>query len=370
MRQQQGQKPEYTIEWVLANIWANINRVSQRMGARGSGAIAFLIVAVVAVIWGLTGIYSVEPSEQAALRLFGKYDTTVEPGLHWYWPWPVGKRVIFPVRETRRMELGFVTRGDQTVDVPAEALMITGDLNIVDIKLVVQYRINDLRKFIFEVDDPGDPLRDIPAGRPEAVTLKEATEAALRQVVGQRAIDQLITVGREEVQDQTRQLLQQIVDDYNTGIQILEVRLQSVLPPDEVRDAFDDVVRARVDQESIINQANSYKEEQLPRALGREAQIVQSAEAFKAERIARATGESQRFTSVLEQYQNSREVTRQRLYLEAMEEILPGITKIIIDPNAGGGLLQLLNLGDVSLSNPPLGIGQESGLGSEEEGGQ
>ena len=366
----QGQQPEYSLDWILANIAAKIGRISQLLGARGSSAIALLAVVVVGGIWLVSGVYSVEPSEQAALRLFGKYDTTVEPGLHWYWPWPVGKRVLFPVRETRRMELGFISKGETTIDVPSESLMITGDLNIVDIKLVVQYRVNDLKKFMFAVDDPGDPERSIPPGRPEATTLKEATEAVLRQVVGQRAIEELITVGREEVQSETRLLLQGLMDSYETGLQILEVRLQSVLPPDEVRDAFDDVVRARVDQESIINQANSYKEEQLPKALGREAQIVQAAEAFKAERIARAEGESQRFLSVLEEYQNSREVTRQRLYLEAMEEILPGITKIVIDPEAGGGLLQLLNIGEIPLAKTPFQSDQSVAPENQEESGQ
>ena len=366
MQQQPGQEPQFNFDQFLANAGATINRVLHRLGARGSGAIALLVLAVAVVIWLLTGIYSVGPSEQAALRLFGKYDITVESGLHWYWPAPIGKRVKYPVRETRRMELGFFTRGNQqAIDVPAEALMITGDLNIVDIQLVIQYRIIDLRKFLFEVDDPGDQLRGLPAGRPEATTLKEATEAALRQVVGQRAIDEVLTVGRDEVEDQTQQLLQQILDDYNTGIQVLEVRLQGVRPPNQVRGAFDDVVRARVDQESIINQANSYKEEQIPRALGQEAQIIQAAEAFKAERIARAEGEANRFLAVLQEYRNSREVTRQRLYLEAMEEILPGVTKFIIDPEAGGGLLQFLNLGDVSLSETLSGTSQES----EEEGG-
>ena len=341
-----GQGPEFNFDGLVAKLLSTLSQIGHRVGLKGSGAIVVGIIGIAMVIWLGSGVYSVAPSQQAVLQVFGKYDATTEPGLHWYWPRPVGKRTKYPVRETQRMELGFLTRGDQTVDIPAESLMITGDLNIVDIKLVVQYRVNDLRKFIFEVDDPGDVLRGIGPGRPEAITLKEATEAALRQVVGQRAIDDLITVGREAVQDQTRQLLQEILDNYGTGIQILEVRLQSVLPPNEVRDAFDDVVRARVDQESIINQANSYKEEQIPKALGQEAHVIQAAEAFKAEAVARASGEAKRFLAVYTEYQKSPEVTRQRLYLEAMERILPDITKFIIDDNAGGGLLQLLNLGD------------------------
>ena len=126
----QGQQPEYSLDWILANIAAKIGRISQLLGARGSSAIAMLAVVVVGGIWLVSGIYSVEPSEQAALRLFGKYDTTVEPGLHWYWPWPVGKRVLFPVRETRRMELGFISNGETTVDVPSESLMILSLIHI------------------------------------------------------------------------------------------------------------------------------------------------------------------------------------------------------------------------------------------------
>ena len=345
-----GQGPEFNFDGLVSKLFAMLSQIGHRVGLKGTGAIFAAIIGIFLVFWLATGIYSVAPSEQTVLQLFGKYDATSEPGLHWYWPTPVGKRTTYPVRETRRMELGFISRGDQTVDIPAESLMITGDLNIVDIKLVVQYRVHDLRKFIFEVDDPGDTLRGIDPGRPEGTTLKEATEAALRQVVGQRAIDDLITVGRESVQEETRQLLQDILDNYDAGIQILEVRLQSVLPPNEVRDAFDDVVRARVDQESIINQANSYKEEQIPKALGQEAHVVQAAEAFKATAIARAEGEAKRFLTVYSEYQKSPNVTRQRLYLEAMERILPDITKIIIDENAGGGLLQLLNLGDFTES--------------------
>ena len=226
--------------------------------------------------------------------------------------------------------------------------MITGDLNIVDIQMAVQYRISDLEKFLFRVDDPGEGPRGIAPGRPEGITLKEATEAALRQVVGQRSIDDVLTIGREDVQEQTHRLLQEILDSYDAGIQILEVRLENVRPPDEVRDAFDDVVRARVDQESLINQANSYREDQLPRALGRSAQVTQAAAAFKAESIARATGESLRFLSVLKEYRQSKEVTRQRLYLEAIETILPNVTKFILDPGAAGGLLPLLNLNEGS----------------------
>ena len=194
------------------------------------------------------------------------------------------------------------------------------------------------------MDDPGDPERDIRAGAPDGFTLKDATEAALRQVVGQRSIDDILTINKEAAQADARLLLQTILDDYNTGIEILEVRLQNVRPPDPVRDAFDDVVRARVDKEARINEALAYQQDQVPRARGDAQRILNTAEAFKQERILRATGEADRFLAVLQEYRESREVTRQRLYLEAMEDILPGITKVIITPDTGGNLLEFLPL--------------------------
>jgi membrane protease subunit HflK len=181
---------------------------------------------------------------------------------------------------------------------------------------------------------------------PEGTTLKDATEAALRQVVGQRSIDDVLTINREAVQVDTLRLLQRILDDYKTGLEVLEVRLQKVRPPDPVRDAFDDVVRARVDKEARINEALAYQQDKLPRARGDAQRILQAAEAFKAERILRATGEADRFTSVLNEYKGSKAVTRQRLYLEAMEEILPGLKKFIVSPDTGGNLLQFLPLQD------------------------
>jgi membrane protease subunit HflK len=222
--------------------------------------------------------------------------------------------------------------------------MITGDLNIVDVQLVVQYRIKDLAAYLFQVDDPGDPERNIRAGGPDGLTLKDATEAALRQVVGQRSVDDILTINKEAAQADARLLLQTILDDYGTGVEILEVRLQNVRPPDPVRDAFDDVVRARVDKEARINEALAYQQDKLPRARGDAQRILNVAEAFKQERILKATGEADRFTSVLEEYAESKQVTRQRMSLEAMEKIMPGVTKVIITPETGGSLLEFLPL--------------------------
>jgi membrane protease subunit HflK len=343
----QRQRPEIQVEEALKGIGSGINKVMHRLGGGGVKLIIIGLIALAIVVWLGSGIYQVGPREQAALQLFGKFTTTEGPGLKWYFPTPIGKRTIVDVGVNRNMELGFFTTATGAVsDQAVEALMITGDLNIVNVQMVVQYRIADLEKFLFRVDDPGDVLRDVQRGNPEGRTLKDATEAALRQVVGQRSIDDTLVTGREQVQADTRSLLQQILNDYDTGIEVLNVALQTVRPPDQVRAAFDDVVNARVDQESRINEANAYEQDRVPRALGSAQQTVQSAEAFKAERVAGATGEANRFISVLEEYQKSRDVTRQRLYLEAMEEILPGVTMFILAEDSGGNLLQFLPLTD------------------------
>ena len=343
--QPQGQQPQLQLEQILRGIGSGINRVIQRLGGGGMRLLFLALLGLAILLWLASGIYTVGPREQAALRLFGEFQNTEGPGLHWYWPAPIGERSIVDVERTRSMELGFFTSPTGvTTDVGVEALMITGDLNIVNVQMVVQYRIVDLEKFLFDVDDPGEAIRNVEQGNPEGRTLKDATEAALRQVVGQRSIDDTLFEKRVDVQVDTQLLLQQLLDDYGTGIQVLNVVLQTVRPPDQVRAAFDDVVNARVDKESRINEGKAFEQDRIPRADGQAQQIVQAAEAFKAARIARATGEAAQFESILAEYQNSREVTRQRLYLEAMEEILPGITKFILAPDSGGNLLQFLPL--------------------------
>ncbi|MEE8443447.1 MAG: FtsH protease activity modulator HflK [Dehalococcoidia bacterium] len=346
MFQQQRPQPEINFDQILAGIRGVGGRLFGRFGGAGMGGIFLAILGLLVAVWMATGFYQVKPAEMAALRQFGKYTGVLqEPGLHWFWPSPIGTRNIEAVTETRRLELGFRSLdGGQGVDVSAEALMITGDLNIADVQMIVQYRINDLAAFLFNVDDPGDFEREVRPGSPEGFTLKDATEAALRLVVGQRSIDDVLLEQREAVQVDTLRLLQDTMDAYETGIEILEVRLQTVRPPDAVRDAFDDVVRARVDKDARVNEARAYEQDKLPRARGDAQSIVQDAEAFKQERILKATGEADRFLSVLAEYKESKEVTRQRLYLEAMEEILPGITKFIVSPDTGGNLLQFLPL--------------------------
>lgn len=319
-------EPEVNLDQILERLRSFI----PFRGGGGNGVAYFVlgIFAVAVAFWLGSGFYTVQPGQEAVLRLVGRYNDTQGPGLHWFWPRPIGGRDVVRVDEVRRLEIG--VRG--AAPVPIESTMITGDQNIVDVQLLVQYNIKDSRNFLFKAVDPA------------GVTIKDAAETSLRQVVGQRAIDDVLTTEKEAVQEDTRLKLQELLDLYQTGIRVTEVKLLNVRPPDQVQDAFDDVVRAREDKDRIINLADAYRESQLPLARGDAARQLEAAAAFKETRVAGATGQAERFLAVLQEYRKAPDVTRQRLYLEAMEEILPGVTKFIVDSDNGGNLLQLLPL--------------------------
>ena len=313
---QRQDDPEVNLEQILEKVRAFFARF--KLGG-GGGALTYIVLGVMAlgvVAWAATGFYTVQPGEEAVLRRFGTFNSLAAPGLHWFWPSPIGKNVIVRKDEVRRLELGF--RGGTSV--PAESLMITGDENIVDVQLLVQYDIKDTEAYLFNVVDP------------DGITMRDVAETSLRQVVGARNIDDVLTTGKEDVQSSTRNQLQSLLDTYGAGINIIQVQLQNVNPPTQVQDAFDDVVRAKEDKERIINLADAYEEEILPTARGEAARSIENAEAFKAQRVNLAIGQAERFIAILSEYRKAPDVTRQRLYLEAMEEILPGVTKFIVDP--------------------------------------
>lgn len=336
-QQQPPRQPEFDFDQILGRVRGLFGGSGGRLGGGNLGIIILAIIALIIIIWAATGVYTVSPGENAALRLFGAVqgDPVAEEGLHWWWPSPVGKKDVVLVTETRRMELGFRSN-DASVNTPflEEALMISGDLNIVDVQMVVQYRISNLNNFLFNVDDPGETTRFIPEGQPDGRTLKDGAEAALRLVVGQRSIDDVLVRGREEVETETRERLQGIMDTYSSGIEVISVQLQDVKAPEEVRDAFDDVLRGRQERETRINQALAYEADVIPRARGDAQRIIEAAEAFRQARIETSEGEAQRFEAVLDEYESSPEVTRQRLYLEALEQFLPNVSKIIVDPES------------------------------------
>ena len=344
----QNNEDQVNIDQVLEKLKASFPKLP---GAGKGPFFIFIVVAiVVAVFWAATGFFTVGPDEQAAKRIFGKYVGTVNEGFHWQYPGPIGSRDVVSVTTTRRLEIGFRSGQDGfsvAQSVPVESLMITGDENMVDVQAVVQYRIVNLRQFLFEVGDPGDPDRNIPPGRPDGKTLRDITETAIRQVVGARNIDDVLTTEKEQVQTEVLTKMQQLILEYETGLQIQQVLLQNVNPPQEVQAAFEDVVKAREDRDKMVNQAEAYQADQLPRAIGEAAQITERAEGFKTGRIAKAKGEADGFNAILAGYRKSPDVTRKRLYLEAMEEILPGVKKFILSDSGVLPFLPLDNAGSV-----------------------
>ena len=313
-------------------------------GGGGGGNIGSLIViglfAVGIAVWLGSGFYTVQPGEEAALRRLGKFDSIKQPGLHWWWPAPIGARDVVFVDSVRQLEVG-VAGGNPVL---SESLMITGDAdesglageapNIVDVQLLVQYDIKDVEAYLYRVSDP------------DGQTIKDVTETALRQVIGSRPIDDVLTDKKEDIQAETKIQLQTLLDYYNTGLNVREVKLLNVFAPEQVKDAFDDVVRAKEDKARMINLADAYKESILPQARGEAARLTEAAEAYKQERIAIAEGQAERFKAILFEYEKAPEVTRQRLFLEAMEEILPGVRMYIMSGEAGNSVLPLLPLTD------------------------
>ena len=356
-RPPQQEETQLSFDEIIERLRASLPKLPG-IGGGGLFGIFFLVVIVIAIVWAGTGFYTVGPDQQAVLRFFGKEAGTASGGLHWYYPSPIGKRDVVAVTTTRRLELGFRSGADGfTVaqSVTNESLMITKDVNIVDVQAVVQYKISNLPDFLFNVDDPGDVDRGIPAGQPDGRTLRDITESALRQVVGARNIDDVLTTEKEQVQTEVLLIMRQLAQEYEAGIDVLQVLLQNVNPPLEVQSAFEDVVRAREDKERLINLAEAYQASEIPKATGDAAKVTEAAEGFKTGRIARAQGEADGFEAILEGYLLSPDVTRQRLYLEAMEEVLPGITKFILSDS---GVLPFLPLsGSTSGAGTIIGTG-------------
>ena len=306
---QPPRQPEMNFDQMMGGARDTVGRIARRLGSGGVGLAVVLIIALIVIIWAATGIYTISPGEQAALRLFGAAQAApvTDTGLHWWWPSPVGNRDVLRTDLTRVMELGFRSGGEGIADTafPLEAQMISGDLNIIDVRMVVQYDIKNLNHYLFHVDDPGEndgANRDIPLGRPDGRTLKDATEAALRLVIGQRSIIDVLGENRNALNAPIRDKLQEILDDYSTGINVKSVELKEVQAPEDVRAAFTDVLQARQDKETATNQAQAYENQVIPEARGRAEQIIQPAQAFKQARIERAQGEADQFLSILRQY--------------------------------------------------------------------
>ena len=290
-----------------------------------------ILIIVALIIWLATGFYRVEPDEQGIELLFGKWNqVTTEPGLHYFFPTPFGKTMTPKVESIRKInvgyrsasELGFSSNSSDR-NVLEESLMLTGDQNIVDVNFTVLYKIKDAGKFLFKLRNP-------------ETTVKDMSESVMREIVGQRDLEFLLTVGRQEVEQVVRSDLQDILDEYESGILVQSIQLQSVNPPALVIDAFDEVQRARQDKEKLVNEANSYMNKIVPNARGDAAKLVQEATAYKEQVIKQAEGVAQNFIDVYNSYKETKYVTRQRIYLETLTEVLEGPNKIILDSTGEG----------------------------------
>jgi len=288
-----------------------------------------LILLAVVGIWILSGFYRVQPGEQGVELLFGKFVKVTAPGLNYWPPAPIGQVFKPNVELTNQITIGYrgsgdVSRGAGVRDVPQESLMLTGDQNIIDVDLVIQWRIKDAADFLFNIRNP-------------EATVKLAAESAIREVIGQTTLEEALTTKRGQVESQTKDLLQDILDSYGAGVFIVDIKQQKVDPPSEVIDAFNDVQRAKQDQERSVNEAVKYRNDIVPRAKGEAARMIQEANAYKEKVTKEAEGEAKRFLSVFEAYKMGKDVTVERLYLERMQAVLKGINKVIIDSNAQGG---------------------------------
>ena len=318
---------------------------------RGIGSYRGIMLIVLAgvAIWLATGFFRVQPNQQAIQLVFGKpYGKPVEPGLHYNLPSPIGNVVVVNVQDQRRVVIG--SRGASQDRPPArggarpastENLMLMGDENIVDIEFAVLWQIKDVLKYAFDVRNPEENVR---AG----------AEAAMREVIGRSNLQYAQTEGRSRIEQDTKDLLQRILDEYGLGVRISNIQLLRVDPPQEVIAAFRDVQAARADKEKSINEANTYRNQVLPRAKGEAESIIQRGEAYKAETVARASGDAQRFTQIQEQYAKARDITTERLYLDTMEEVLRGVNKVLVDKNTSGagGVLPYLSLPELKPTQP------------------
>jgi membrane protease subunit HflK len=322
-----GQQPN--IEEMLRRSQDKVRRFIP--GGFGSGRGIAIAVLIVLVLWGLSGFYRVQENERGLELVFGKWNEQITaPGLRWRFPTPIGEVLTPAVTQINRLNVGFRDsenvggRSSSARDVLGESLMLTSDQNISDVDFTVQWRIANPADYLFNILAPED-------------TVKAAAESAMREVVGQTKLDDLLTTAREVVQDDTRILLQSILDGYGAGINIERVQLQKTEAPPPVIDAFNDVQRARQDQERLQNQAEAYRNRIVPTARGEAAGILEEAAAYRERVVKEAQGEASRFDQILATYQVAPDVTRRRLYIETLRDVLRGANKVILDEGAGGG---------------------------------
>ena len=309
-------------------------------GGASSGRSLTLLVLVFGLIWAATGFYRVNPQQQGVVLRFGEWVRTSPPGLHYHLPFPIESVLTPEVTSDNRIEIGFRDvsgNSSSRRDIADESQMITGDENIVDIDFVVFWRIADAGQYLFNLAEPD-------------VTIKVTAEAVMREIIGRTAIQTALTEGRQDIQVQARQQLQDLLNEYGAGVRVRDVQLLTVDPPADVIDAFNEVQRARQDRDRLKNEAEAFSNDIVPRARGEAAKLVAEAEAYQAEVVNRASGDASRFDQVFQAYLKDKAVTKERIYIETVEEIFSNVDKIIIDSEAGSGVVPYLPLKELNKS--------------------
>lgn len=315
-------------------------------GSGGFFRAVLLAILAVLGLWLASGFYFIQPNENGVVLTFGRYTRTDEQsGLKYILPWPIQQVHKVDVTSQRRVEIGgsipSTSSYRQVVDDESASLMLTGDENIIDINFVVMWRIGDAREFLFELREPEETIRMV-------------AQSAIREIIGQTKITSALTDARESIQNQTRDLMQKVLDEYQSGVTINSVQLLKVDPPGSVIDAFNDVQRARAEAERMQNEAAAYRNDILPRARGAAQKTLQDAQAYKQEVIAKAKGDAERFTSVYAAYSGSKTITSERMYLETMEEVLKNAKTIVLDQKGSSNVLPYLPLQDMKRTVPPM----------------
>ncbi len=312
----------------------------------GGGKIILGGVVALAALWLASGLYTINPGEHAVVKRFGAWDRTVDTeGLKYHLPAPIEVMNKFNVNEIRTMNIGFTTPGGARNaaaggrDVPDESLMLTSDFNIVDLDFVVQWNISSAEDFVFNIENPEN-------------TLRKVAQSAIREVVGQTRMFQIITTERGAVAENAKTIMQKILDEYKSGINITQVLINSAEVHPDVQSAFQDVQSAKQDAEDVQNRAQAYREDIIPKARGAATRVIQESQAYKQSAIARATGDADRFNSVLSAYQSGQDVTKERMYIETMESVLKNAQKIIMDDTGGKGVVPYLPLPEMNRQKP------------------
>ncbi len=307
------------------------------------GMFKWIIIGMLGVIFLFTTIFTIGPEEVGVILRFGKFNRSVDPGLNFKLPFGIETIYKVPVERQLKLEFGFRTdpsrdRNEDTREFREESLMLTGDLNAAEVEWIVQFRIADPYKFLFKVRDTQQTFRDM-------------NEALMREIVGDRSVNEVLTVGRVEIANTVSKELQKLADQYDTGIKVDQVVLQDVNPPDLVKPAFNEVNEAQQEREKLINQARSEYNKVIPKSRGDAARIIEEARGYAVRRVNEAQGDASKFNSVFQEYSKAQEVTRQRIYLETMNKVLPKVgRKLITDPNTTG-ILPLFQLEKQGVKN-------------------